>query len=411
MCETRLGWLNSILLVVAATTFACGRGNAQEQAGNPPSGKADALATQELDRVLPEISFEDFPCEAVFDWFGRFLGIKVSVDWKDVSFSRDTPVWLHSKNCAARTALKLLLDNLSDTKQPSSFEERDGNIVIASAKKLAGPIIAREYDLKPLLSSFSQRGQSVQTEEIAALIQYTVRRGSWAGQGGAGGLALGDRKVRITQSKRAHHEIESLLIQLNHPQAPNGPEHARNARTHEALQMRIPEVAMEAIIENVLDFLREFTGLNLSTNWRALKTTGVDPDALVDVSRRDLTADLMLHIVLKNMNGKKRIVDYDLVDGVIRISTADAIARDFSLRVYNVAELLKKPGMHGPGALKYVKERAAKTSWRDNGGRADAWMVGDRLVVRQSFRGHQAVRRLLSELAATGTSRPAQRNP
>lgn len=378
--------------VVLVCAFALPAQQARSQESRPAASPARVL-----DRSLPEVQFTSHPFAQVLDWLGMYTQTKIVVEWTEIGVAKDAPVSVSARNITVRTLLTLLLADAGKGERECGFKARGDTIVISSAPQLAGPISVRDYDLTPLVKQFEARGFKVQPDEIAAAVQGATNRGQWGAERGAGSLVVDARKLKVSQTERGHAEIETLLTQLDKPHSTDAAEQKRDEETLKALEQRVPEVMMEPVFDQVIDWLAEYTQQNFFVDWPRIDDAGVKRDTRATISNRNPRLREVLDSILAEAGGKKLPLAYDIIGGVVWISTTDEIARGFTVRVHDVSALVDNAKPNDAALPHYIQEHALKESWRSAGGPAALWLIGDRLVVLQGCRGHHAVEEALKE--------------
>lgn len=117
-------------------------------------------------------------------------------------------------------------------------------------------------------------------------------------------------------------------------------------RTRERLQQVLATVdlAEGTSFADAMDFLRTQTKINISVNWAALGLIGVERTTDTGgVVLHDAKVETALEILLDNATlagGGAGRVAYDVVDGVMRISTADDLSTRVMVRIYDCRDLL-----------------------------------------------------------------------
>ncbi len=358
--------------------------------------------TNVLEQTLPEVQFQEQPFADVLDWLSKFLETTISVEWKELGIEKDAPISIRVRNVSVRTLLTLVLVEAGKGERECDFKlQRDG-ILISSARRLAGPMSARDYDLNPLLQQFESRGFKVQPDEIAAAVQGATSRGRWGKEPGAGSLVVDGNRLRVSQTERGHEEIRQLLARLEKPHEPDTPEQRQNDRTVEAFKQPTPQMRFQGEpFDQVIEYLGDYARLNFNPDWQRIEDAGIKKDAPVELSTHDQPLHEVLQSILASAAGKKPRLAYDIIGGVVWISTAEDIARGFTVRVHNVSVLVDKAKGNDAELSRFIQEHALKDSWRGAGGSAALWLIGDRLVVVQSCRGHHLVEEVLKDYRAT----------
>ncbi|HSI33707.1 MAG TPA: hypothetical protein VK986_08975, partial [Tepidisphaeraceae bacterium] len=174
--------------------------------------------------------------------------------------------------------------------------------------------------------------------------------------------------------------------------------------------------------------VRDFAGVNLVVEWRALEAAGINADAPVTVSVRDLPVRRVLRLILRDVGGGNINLSYAADDGVLTVSTADALWRNTVTRVYDVRDLLVMdwPGdfrgapleafgihqSHPPppepvatyqermdSIVRLIQESIDPTTWRNAGGSVGGiHSFGGRLVITTTPDYHAEVEWLLGLL-------------
>jgi beta-lactamase regulating signal transducer with metallopeptidase domain len=191
----------------------------------PTTNASEALAAQ-LDRVLPEVSFDGVAFTDVLDFFRDVSGANVVVDWKGLEsagVNRNTPLSYKAKDVRFRGALKEILTLAGDAKHPVTFAAADGVVFVST------PARARRFE-----------GESA----------------AWV------------RKVA------------------------DDPTRAKLARV-------LPEVRFDGVaLGDVIDFLRDVSGVTINVHWKELEAAGVDRNAPVTLRLREASFGQALQLVL-----------------------------------------------------------------------------------------------------------------
>jgi hypothetical protein len=206
------------------------------------------------------------------------------------------------------------------------------------------------------------------------------------------------------------------------------------------LERVIPDLTCDSVgLADVLDFLRDVTNLNLHTDWKLLEAEGVKRDTPITVRARNVSFERALRIVLDEAGGGKVALHFMFDDNVLRISTAEDIARRQPIitRVYDIRDLTTEVRNYtdapklgvapmkdrdvaaAPALSDAARERKARTelveeittliketvdpdSWRDNGGSVGLIReLQGQLIVSQTGENQRGVVSLLEQLRET----------
>src|SRR5688572_2182237 len=100
---------------------------------------------------------------------------------------------------------------------------------------------------------------------------------------------------------------------------------AEDPRTAALLNKRIPEMRFQGQgLDDVIDFLRDVSGANMSVDWKAIEKAGLKKSAPVTANLKDVTFRTGLTKVLESASTEKAKLGFTTDDGVIVISTAGA---------------------------------------------------------------------------------------
>lgn len=201
-----------------------------------------------------------------------------------------------------------------------------------------------------------------------------------------------------------------------------------------ALQTVLPEVRFQEMpLEACVEWMAEAIGVNVHVQWAQLEWQGAAREQPVRLHVRNLTAARVLRLILDDL--EDAAVDFDVLDGVVMVSTSDALSRRMTTEVYDVRDVLLMvaerpvpavqapppmvtPGQGGspplPPAVTYeaVAEPAderlvslleatlSPDEWEVNGGAGAMRVANGILVVRQQHSVHNEIKKLLADLRA-----------
>ena len=173
---------------------------------------------QKIDEALDSPTAFDFnerPLSEVIEYLKDRHGIAVQLDEKslaDAGVTRDTPVSKSVKGISLRSALRLLLRDLTLT-----YLIKDDVLMITTPEKADEELITRVYPVIDLVLPLdATEGMDPDFDSMIDLITSTVRPTSWEEVGGPGSIRPLDTKMSIviSQTQEVHEEINDLLGQL-----------------------------------------------------------------------------------------------------------------------------------------------------------------------------------------------------
>ncbi len=118
-------------------------------------------------------------------------------------------------------------------------------------------------------------------------------------------------------------------------------------RTYERLRTVLPSVEFpdQTRLEDIIEYLRAEGGLSISVNWPLVETAaGVNADTGIPATLlHEVKVETVFDLVLEKASaagGNNVEIGYDVVDGVVRVSTRDDLDRRTQIRVYDVHDLV-----------------------------------------------------------------------
>ncbi|MCK4275633.1 MAG: hypothetical protein KAX78_03910 [Phycisphaerae bacterium] len=191
----------------------------------------------------------------------------------------------------------------------------------------------------------------------------------------------------------------------------------------------------EMSLENVIRFLREYSGLSIHVKWAVLQTVGIEKDTTVTVYLTNVTFGKALRTILDDVGGVNPL-GYIVDGGVITISTRDDLSgmAYATTRTYDIRDLLftvpnftaptlslGQTGQGGTGGglgnvtgnvanqgpdkqqiiqdiITLIEETIDPTSWRPTGEIGSVRQMQGHLVVTQTAENHRKLMTLINQL-------------
>lgn len=115
----------------------------------------------------------------------------------------------------------------------------------------------------------------------------------------------------------------------------------RTPSTLAILNQQIPEVSLDgAPLEVVMDWVKEFTKLNVDVRWETLDFAGVERDKPISIRARNLRLSQVLWMIMNQAGGSDVKLAYRASGNLLVISTAEDLGKEMISKVYEVADLL-----------------------------------------------------------------------
>ncbi|HWL94436.1 MAG TPA: hypothetical protein VNT79_12970 [Phycisphaerae bacterium] len=107
------------------------------------------------------------------------------------------------------------------------------------------------------------------------------------------------------------------------------------------LQRPAPELNFDGkSFEDVVEQLRTATDLNIIPNWSALEALGIEKDFEVNLKLKNVRYDQALELILDEVAQGESELEFEIDEGIVRISTKEDLARRHLTVVYNIQDLL-----------------------------------------------------------------------
>lgn len=102
------------------------------------------------------------------------------------------------------------------------------------------------------------------------------------------------------------------------------------------------EFADDTPFEDAIEYLRTQSGASINVNWNALENEAfiTRDQPLNGISVGDVSLEAAMNLVLETVGGQDAQLGFDVVDGVIRISTRESLDRRTITRTYDIRDLL-----------------------------------------------------------------------
>jgi len=141
----------------------------------------------------------------------------------------------------------------------------------------------------------------------------------------------------------------------------------------EILDSSVPEVLLEEVpFEQVMEWLADFTKVNIWVRWQVLQDAGVERDKPISMKARNLRLSQVLWMILGEASGPDVKLAYGTMENLLIISTRSDLNEELIVRVYDVHDLLARvPRFQNP--VRVNPARALEPSGQgSSGGIAEA---------------------------------------
>ena len=167
----------------------------------------DPVLHRQLDRQLPELSFDGVGLSDVIDFLRDVSGANVFVNWKSLEaagIDRNAPVTARLRNIKFSKALSVVLDSAGGKMGLLNWAP-DGNIIMITAG--SNKVEQRTYDVKDLVAADGGKEDS-----LIRMITDSIDADSWTNNGGkVGTIKIDHGKMVILQTEANQKAIANLL--------------------------------------------------------------------------------------------------------------------------------------------------------------------------------------------------------
>lgn len=177
-------------------------------------------------------------------------------------------------------------------------------------------------------------------------------------------------------------------------------------RTTQLAMRRILNVDFEnQTLADVVEHLRDTTGVDIAVNWPALELSGVTPDTPVTLSLSRIPAELALKLALEQA-GAESFDDekpgYSIVEGILQVSTLADLKTATQVGLYDIRALFE----HIPAEERADHVAELMQLIQDTVGDTDEWLdeestireLNGNLIVKTTPENHRALVALIERL-------------
>lgn len=134
-----------------------------------------------------------------------------------------------------------------------------------------------------------------------------------------------------------------VLAQTNTTAAGRTRPGTRNEGTLTLLNQRIPEVSFEDLpLDQVIEWLQGYTGMNVNVRWQTLIDQGVARDKPITLKVKGLRLSQVLWMIMNEAGGADIKLAYRATGKLLILSTEEDLGKEMLVRVYEVADLLTR---------------------------------------------------------------------
>ena len=167
----------------------------------------------------------------------------------------------------------------------------------------------------------------------------------------------------------------------------------------ELLDKRVPEVSFEETpFEQVVEWLREHTGVNVTVHWQVMQDAGLERDTPISLKARNIRLSQVLWMIVNQAAGSELDLAYRVSDDLITLSLREDFEQEMIAKVYDVSDLLLRIPRFRNAARLNAAEALNNTGSGDGQSRAAALFRADEAEPSENGEGRTSLDRDIREL-------------
>jgi beta-lactamase regulating signal transducer with metallopeptidase domain len=208
--------------------------------------------------------------------------------------------------------------------------------------------------------------------------------------------------LRLAQAQSAAPKSRAAVSDFSYPTSHPATESAQEKQLNENVRTRLektlPALQFDGVgFSDVVDFLHDVSGVPVEVNWASLEASGIDRNAPVTATLRNVKFSKALSVILDATGGGRAKLSYAVGHGSIIISASDALP--ILLSTYDVHKLIAGAPDAGQKLVSRIVENVDPTSWQEHGGKKGLIKLEDgKLYVAQTPENQKAVAAIIRQL-------------
>jgi hypothetical protein len=385
------------------------------------------------------VSFEceDTALEDLVTKLQKLSGVNIGLHTRaldEIGIGDDTLVTIKIQNITLRSALRLALQRID----PSlTYFVNDEILQITTREWEEEQLETRFYDVRDLAVQQTDRvkllpkgpravysgdwllgASGPDYDSIVELLVVLNEPDSWDEVGGAGSMADAGGVLVVSQTDFVHRQIDGMLSTLRavrdaDRRKPGGEavqmcvtaeEAAAKKRFETILAKKAAFEFNEMALNDVVEYLRNITKLNVYIDTRALDEVGIGSDTPVTISIKDVTLASALRQILQAIDPT---LTFEYRDESLFISTRESAEENLTTLAYPVGDIVGEPP-HDSAVFDYdalielITRVVAPDSWDEVGGPGSTaeWATGRCLMVSQTSEIQDEVAQIIARVRA-----------
>lgn len=136
----------------------------------------------QLNKKIPEVSFQDLPLDQVIDWVQSYTGMNVVVRWQtltDAGIDKDKPITVNVRNLRLSQVLWMIMQEAGGTDLKLAYRASGNLLILSTEEDLGKEMLTKVYEVSDLLIRPPYFDNAPQ-------IDLTQQQGGGAAGGGGG---------------------------------------------------------------------------------------------------------------------------------------------------------------------------------------------------------------------------------
>lgn len=141
--------LAGALIVLFATTAV---GQSALSARSKAAQKPTTLV--QLNKKIPEVSFQELPLDQVIDWVQSYTGMNVVVRWQtltDAGIEKDKPITVNVRNLRLSQVLWMIMQEAGGTDLKLAYRASGNLLILSTEEDLGKEMLTKVYEVSDLL--------------------------------------------------------------------------------------------------------------------------------------------------------------------------------------------------------------------------------------------------------------------
>ena len=207
-------------------------------------------------------------------------------------------------------------------------------------------------------------------------------------------------------------QLRAALRQLLPPIQPA----TKRSASSDPLAAHVAELDLQTVtLEEAINRLCNLTHSQILVDWKSLESAGIDRNSAVNLRVGNVSLSTALSVILEIVTGGQTKLAFRAEEsGIIRVSTAEMLAKEGMTRVYNIRDLIERLHVYDKvrnprqqasrqdavdAITKSIEDMVDTDTWKDNGGSTGSLReFAGLLIVNATPETHQKLKVFLEKM-------------